>query len=100
MSWVAISMISFLRDLRIWLPLLRQLRIERGGRLVEQEHTRPHGERPGNCHTLLLAAGKFRGIGARLGLQAHLIQQVERQRGSFAFDALKLTCTGPLITVL
>lgn len=37
--------------------LAHQFGVERGGRLVEQHDLRLHGERAGDGHTLLLAAG-------------------------------------------
>ncbi|MNY65881.1 hypothetical protein D3C86_2032260 [compost metagenome] len=38
-----------------------QFRIERRSGFVAEQHTRRHGECTGDCHTLLLAAGKGRG---------------------------------------
>src|SRR5579872_6797036 len=46
--------------------LVRRLRIERGGRLVRQQHLRPCRQRPGNADALLLPAGQFRGIAVAL----------------------------------
>ena len=37
--------------------LAPELRVERGGRLVEQQHLRLHGQRPRDGHALLLTAG-------------------------------------------
>ena len=39
--------------------LIDHFRIERGGRLVEQHDLRLHGERSGDGHALLLAAGQL-----------------------------------------
>jgi len=57
--------------------------IERRGRLVEQHHLGPHGQRTGNGHALLLAARET--CGHRIGLvcQAHFLQQLARLRFSF-----------------
>ena len=38
--------------------LADQLRVQRRGDLVEQQQPRPHGQRPGDRHPLLLAAGE------------------------------------------
>ena len=42
--------------------LARQLRIERGGRFIEEHDLRAHRERPRDGDTLLLTAGKTAGI--------------------------------------
>ena len=42
--------------------LADHLRVERRGRLVEQQHLRLHGQRPGDADALLLPAGKLRRI--------------------------------------
>jgi hypothetical protein len=39
-----------------------KLRIEGRSHLVEKHDLWPHGERAGNCHTLLLATGQLFGI--------------------------------------
>src|SRR5262249_9827627 len=52
--------------------LAHELRIERGGYLVEQDHFRAHGKRAGNGNALLLTAREGRGICVRLVLQADL----------------------------
>ena len=44
------------------------LRVQRRQGLVEQEHARTHGERPGARHALLLSAGQF----ARVALEERL----------------------------
>ena len=49
-----------------------KLRIQRRCRLVKKQNLRFHGKRPGNCHSLLLSAGKLTGIGIRLIFKAHL----------------------------
>ena len=55
--------------------LADQFRVERRGRLVEQQHLGLHGQRPGDRDALLLAAGKLRGIAVVLVFQANLFQQ-------------------------
>ena len=40
------------------------LGVERGERLVEEQHLRPDRERAGERHALLLAAGELEGIAA------------------------------------
>ena len=47
------------------------LRVQGGERLVEQEHLRPDGERPGQGHPLLLTARHLVGISVREAAQAH-----------------------------
>ena len=42
-----------------------ELRVERGGDLVEQHHLRLHRQRAGDRGALLLAAGKLLGIGVQ-----------------------------------
>ena len=56
--------------------LAHHLRVQRGGGLVEQQHLRVHGQRPGNGHPLLLAAGDLPGLGVDVGRHAHLFQIV------------------------
>jgi hypothetical protein len=46
--------------------LADQLRVQRAGDLVEQQHSRPHGQGPGDGHPLLLAAGEPVGVLAGL----------------------------------
>ena len=53
----------------------RQLRIQRGSRLVKEQDLRVHCQCPGNGNTLLLSAGQLVGIGVCLVRQAHLFQQ-------------------------
>ena len=54
---------------------LDHLRIERGGRLVEQHGDRIHGERAGDRDALLLAAGQLAGKFLRLVAQADAVEQ-------------------------
>ncbi len=56
------------------------LRIQRAGRFVEQHDRRLEGQRPGDGHALLLAAGQRAGVGLRLVRHAHPLQQLVRQR--------------------
>ncbi len=56
-----------------------QLRIERGGRLVEQHHFRLHRQRAGNRHALLLAARQFRRVMVGALRQTDFGQQLARQ---------------------
>ncbi|MCY1436768.1 hypothetical protein D9M71_529030 [compost metagenome] len=58
-----------------------QLGVERRGHLVEQHHLRPHRQRAGDRHPLLLAAGKLRRIVIQLVAQADHLQQLH---GPFA----------------
>jgi len=50
-----------------------KLRVKGAGGLIEQHHFRFHGERTGDGHTLLLAAGKLCGVGIELIAEADLI---------------------------
>ena len=54
--------------------LAHQLRIERRGRLVEQQHFRVHRQRAGDRDPLLLSAGKLPRIRMELVLQPYLRQ--------------------------
>ncbi len=58
--------------------LAHHLGIERAGGLVEQHDRRPHGQRAGNRHALLLAARQRVRIGVGLVGQAHLVEQRHR----------------------
>ena len=49
------------------LDLQRADRVERAGRLVEQDHLRPHGDGAGDAQPLLLAAGQAHGRGVAAG---------------------------------
>ena len=53
-----------------------QLRVQGGGGLVEAEDVRFQGQRTGDGHPLLLAAGELVGIVPRPVAQAHLGQQL------------------------
>ena len=55
---------------------LRGHRVERAGGLVAQKHLGIGGQRPGNGHALLLAAGQLRRIGVRLVGQPDDLQQL------------------------
>ena len=54
-------------------------RVECGSGLVEQHDLGAHGERAGDGHTLLLAAGELGGHLAGLGVDAHAGEQVHGQ---------------------
>ena len=60
--------------------LARELRVERGGRLVEEEHLRVERQRARDRDALLLAAGELARVGVRLRGESHLVQQVHRVR--------------------
>ena len=53
-----------------------QLGVEGAGRLIEAEDVRVEGQRTGDGHPLLLAAGELMGVVARPLRQAHLGQQI------------------------
>jgi hypothetical protein len=57
-----------------------QFGVERAGDLVAQHHAGLHGQRAGDGHALLLAAGQLVGPGVELLGQAHALQQLARQR--------------------
>ena len=57
--------------------LIDRLRVERGRHFVEQHDVRVHGERAGNRHALLLAAGEFAGIALLLAFETDLLDQAE-----------------------
>ena len=57
---------------------MRQLRIERAGRLIEAEDVRIHAQRPGDGHALALAAGKIAGICIRFFRKADLGEKLPR----------------------
>ncbi len=56
--------------------LAAQLRVERRGRLVEQQHLGRHGKRAGDGDALLLAAREARRVGIALVGKADLVQQL------------------------
>jgi hypothetical protein len=56
------------------LHLLAQLGVERGQRLVEQQHCRMRDQRPADRHPLLLAAGKLVRIAFAEAGQAHILE--------------------------
>ena len=60
--------------------LADELRIERGGDLVEQHHVRVHHQRPRDRDPLLLAAGELVRVLARLLGQPDLLEQLPRAR--------------------
>jgi hypothetical protein len=68
--------------------LVDHLRVERRGRLVEEHHLRVHGQRPGDRHPLLLAAGELRGVLVRLVGDAHPVQQLHRPPRGLRLAAL------------
>ncbi len=68
--------------------LVDQLGIERGRRLVEQDHFRLHGHRSCNRDALLLTAGQLRGSLADVLRQVDLF---ERQRGARASRVARQT---------
>ena len=55
-----------------------QVRVERGERLVEQHHGRLDGQRPGQRHPLLLAAGQLVRVALAEAGQADRLQQLDR----------------------
>ena len=55
-----------------------QLRVERGGRLIQQHQLRPGGNRTADAHPLLLPAGQVGGISVLLVLQPHQLQHLAR----------------------
>src|SRR3989449_4577754 len=59
--------------------LVDHLRVERGGRLVEQHDLRLHGERAGDGHALLLTAREVGGIGVRFLAQPDPLEQRARR---------------------
>ena len=52
--------------------------IQCAGRLIAQQDSGIHGESAGDCHPLLLSAGKLCRIGVRLFLQLHDLQKLSR----------------------
>ena len=56
--------------------LVDQLRVERRGDLVAQQHRGLHGQRAGDGHALLLAAGELARVGVELVGQADRCQQL------------------------
>ena len=56
-----------------------QLGVERGGNFVEQHDVGRHGQRPRDCHPLLLPARQLVGIGVYLFFQPHLAQGRQSQ---------------------
>ena len=54
----------------------RHPRVERAGRLVEQNRLGLHRQRPGDGHALLLAAGKLLGPGRQFFGEADALQQL------------------------
>ena len=65
-----------------------QLGIERRGRLVEQHHLRPHGERARDRRALLLASGEMGGIVAPFVGDADFREQRARFLDAFRARAL------------
>uniref|UniRef100_J2K6A4 6-pyruvoyl-tetrahydropterin synthase n=1 Tax=Streptomyces auratus AGR0001 TaxID=1160718 RepID=J2K6A4_9ACTN len=55
--------------------LIDHLRVQRGGRLVEQHHLRVHRQRAGYRHALLLTAGELCGVLVRLGADTDPVEQ-------------------------
>ena len=62
------------------LGLLAQLLVERGERLVEEQHLRPLGERAGERHALALAARELVRVALRQRLQLHEAQHLADAR--------------------
>ena len=54
--------------------LAHHFRIERRGRLVEEQHLGVHAQRARNRNALLLTAGQLAGLGVDIRLHAHLFQ--------------------------
>ena len=60
-------------------PQLRpDLRVQRRQRLVEQQHLRLDGQRPGQRDPLLLAAGQLVGVPVRLRGQPDQVEHLDR----------------------
>ena len=57
---------------------VRGLGVQRGGRLVGQQHRRLGGQRAGDPDALLLAAGELRGVGAGAVREPDEVEQLER----------------------
>ncbi len=55
-----------------------QLRIERGGRFIEEDHIRLHGHSAGDAHALLLAAGELSGVVIRPVSEPHFRESLAR----------------------
>ncbi len=66
------ALISSQRLAQLPLELAAQVRIQRGEWLIEQQRCRLWRQRPGECHALLLAAGKCAGILPLKPRQMHL----------------------------
>jgi hypothetical protein len=54
--------------------LAHHLGVQGGGGLVEKQHLGLHGQRPGDGHALLLAAGYLPGLGVNVGRHAHAVE--------------------------
>jgi hypothetical protein len=65
------------------LHLAARERIERGEGLVHQQHARLHGQRAGDGHALLHAAGELVRMHVGEPGQAHLVEVVQRAFGGF-----------------
>ena len=65
-------------------------RVECGSGLVEQHDLGAHGERAGDGHTLLLAAGELGGHLAGLGVDAHAGEQVLEYHANFGPEVREL----------
>ena len=61
-----------------------QLRVQRRGDLVAQQHLGRHRQRTGNRHPLLLATGQLLGVGVKLVRQPDFVQHLRRQRTGVA----------------
>src|SRR5690606_17445097 len=77
--------------------LLHHLGVQRGGRLVEQEQLRIHGQSPGDGDALLLAAGELgRYLSAWAAIPTRSSSSMARL--SAASLAMRRTLTGPRVT--
>ena len=59
-----------------------ELGVERGQRLVQQQHARAHGHRARQCHALALAAGELGGALLLQAAQAHQVDQLADARAA------------------
>ena len=78
-SWVTkivVTCISSWRRAQPGAQVLADLGVERAEGLVEEQHLRLHGERPGQGHALALAAGELGGEAAGEAVELDQLQQL------------------------
>ena len=78
--------------------LLDHLRVERGGRLVEEHHLGVHRERPGDRDALLLAAGELGGVLRGLVADADPVEQLPAALLRVGLASCPRTLIGPSVT--